>query len=176
MQELLFHPKVVHIPMALAVLMPLIAGGVVFAYLRGWLDHRTWMIVFLLQGVLLGSGLIAMNTGEREEERVEQVVAERHIDAHEDSADLFVWSSAILLALMAVPLLLREGEFRNAMVIFCALGTVVVFVLGYRTGEAGGRLVYEHGAANAYVGAAEDSALKQFEALEEYEYDVDSDE
>ena len=176
MQELLFHPKVVHIPIALAVLMPLIAGGVVFAYLRGWLDHRTWMIVFLLQGVLLGSGFVAMSTGEREEERVEQVVSERHIEAHEESAELFVWSSAILLALMAVSVALKEGELKTAVVIFCTLGTVVVAAFGYRTGEAGGRLVYEHGAADAYVDAAGESTSNRIEALEEYEDDVDSDE
>ncbi len=34
------------------------------------------------------------------------------------------------------------------------LGTLLVFGLGYRTGEAGGRLVYEHGAAQAYAGPA----------------------
>jgi hypothetical protein len=30
------------------------------------------------------------------------------------------------------------------------LGTVAVLGLGYRTGQAGGSLVYEHGAAQAY--------------------------
>jgi hypothetical protein len=33
------------------------------------------------------------------------------------------------------------------------LGTLLVLGLGYRTGQAGGSLVYQHGAAQAYFGA-----------------------
>ena len=36
MENLLFHPKVVHIPIALAGLMPLVAGGVLVAWWREW--------------------------------------------------------------------------------------------------------------------------------------------
>ena len=79
MDQLLFHPKVVHLPMALAVLMPLIAGGVLFAWWRGWLDRRTWVGVVLLQAILVGSAAVAMNTGEKEEDRVEEIVAHRQI-------------------------------------------------------------------------------------------------
>ena len=86
MDQLLFHPKVVHLPMALAVLMPLVTGGILVAWWRGWFDRRVWVVVLLLQGALAGSGAVAMNTGEKEEERVEQVVAETHIEAHEEAA------------------------------------------------------------------------------------------
>ena len=75
MDSLFFHPKVVHLPMALAILMPLITGGALFAWWRGWFDRRTWVAVVLLQAVLVGSGVAATKTGEREEDRVEQVVA-----------------------------------------------------------------------------------------------------
>ncbi len=156
--------------------MPLIAGGVIFAYLRGWLDRRAWVIVLLLQGAMCGTGLAAMYTGEAEEERVEQVVPERYVEAHEEAAELFLWASAIVLALMTVPLLLSEGELRNAVLIFSCVGSVVPLALGYRAGEAGGRLVYEHGAASAYVGQAEDSIGDRIQAIEEYEDDADSDE
>ena len=64
MDQLLFHPKVVHLPMALAVLMPFVAGGVAFAWWRGWFDRRVWVIVLLLQAALAGSGFVSMNTGE----------------------------------------------------------------------------------------------------------------
>jgi uncharacterized membrane protein len=94
MEQLLFHPKVVHLPMALAVLMPLIAGGGLFAIWRGWLDRRAWAGVVLFQAVLVGAGALAMNTGEREEHRVEKVVAEAQIEAHEEAAEVFVWGRA----------------------------------------------------------------------------------
>jgi len=151
MDQLLFHPRVVHLPMALAVLMPLIAGGVLFAWWRGWFRRRVWIVVLLLQAVLVGSGALAMNTGEREEERVEQAVAGEHIEAHEDAADAFVWASAAVLLLMAVPLVLPEGRARQAASVGAFLGTLIVFGLGYKVGDAGGRLVYQHGAAEAYV-------------------------
>jgi uncharacterized membrane protein len=176
MDQLLFHPRVVHLPIALAFLMPLIAGGVAGAYLRGWLDLRAWVIVVLLQGALLGSGLIALYTGGAEEERVEQIVPERHIESHEEAAELFLWASAVVLALMALPLALAEGELANAVVIFACLGSVVVLALGIRAGEAGGRLVYEHGAANAYLTPAGTLPDNRIQAIDEYEDDADSDE
>ena len=151
MDQLLFHPKVVHLPMALAVLMPLVTGGLLFAWWRGWFDRRIWFVVLLLQAVLVGSGALAMNTGEREEDRAEQIVGEERIDAHEEAAEIFVWASAGLFLLMTVPLVLREGRARQAVALGAFLGTLIVFGLGYRTGEAGGRLVYAHGAAQVYV-------------------------
>jgi len=151
MDQLLFHPRVVHLPIALSILMPLIAGGVLFAWWRGWFRRRVWVVVLLLQAALVGSGALAMNTGEREEERVEEVVAGEHIEAHEDAADAFVWAGAAVFLLMAVPLMLPEGRARQAASIVAFVGTLVVFALGYRVGDAGGRLVYQHGAAQAYV-------------------------
>jgi uncharacterized membrane protein len=157
MDQLLFHPKVVHLPMALAVLMPLVAGGASFAWWRGWFDRRVWVIVLLLQAALAGSGFVAMNTGEAEEDRVEEIVAERHIESHEEAAELFVWASAIVLVLMVLPLVLPEGRLRATTAVVAVLGSLLVFGLGFRTGEAGGRLVYEHGAAQAYVEGAGDA-------------------
>ena len=151
MDELLFHPKLVHLPVALAVLMPLVTGGVLLAWWRGWFDRRVWVLVFALQALLVGSGALAMNTGEKEEERVERVVAEEHIEAHEEAAEIFVWASGAVLLLMAVPLVLPNGRTRQALLLGGFFGTLIVFGLGYRAGEAGGRLVYQYGAAQVYM-------------------------
>ncbi len=151
MDELFFHPKLVHLPVALAVLMPLVTGGVLLAWRRGWFDRRVWVLVFALQAVLVGSGALAMNTGEREEERVERVVAEEHIETHEEAATVFVWASAAVLFLMAIPLVLPNGRTRQALLAGGMFGTLVVLGLGYTAGEAGGKLVYEYGAAQVYV-------------------------
>jgi hypothetical protein len=78
-------------------------------------------------------------------------VAGEHIEAHEDAADSFVWAGAAVLLLMAVPLMLPEGRARQAACVMALLGTLIVFGLGYEVGDAGGRLVYQHGAAEAYV-------------------------
>ena len=151
MDSFFFHPKVVHLPIALAILMPFITGGALFAWWKGWFDRRTWAAVLLLQAVLVGSGVVAMKTGEREEERVEQVVAERHIETHEEAAEAFVWASAVVLLFMGLPLALPDGRGRQAASLGALLGTLIVLGLGYRAGEAGGKLVYQHGAAQAYT-------------------------
>jgi hypothetical protein len=52
---------------------------------------------------------------------------------------------------MAGPLVLKNGNARQALSLVAFLGTLVVFGLGFRAGEAGGKLVYEHGAAQVYV-------------------------
>ena len=159
MDSLLFHPKVVHLPIALAILMPFITGGALFAWWKGWFDRRTWAAVLLLQAVLVGSSIVALNTGEREEDRVEQVVAERHIETHEEAAEVFVWASAVVLLLMGLPLVLPDGRGRQAASLGALLGTLLVFGLGYRVGEAGGKLVYQYGAAQAYATHAAGSTL-----------------
>jgi uncharacterized membrane protein len=175
MDQLLFHPKVVHLPIALAVLMPFVATGVALAWWRGWFDRRVWVIVLFLQAALVGSGLVAMKTGEEQEERVEQVVAEGHIEAHQEAAEIFVWASAVTLVLIALPLVLREGQLRQAVIAISCIATALVLAFGFRAGEAGGRLVYKYGAAQVYVEAAASEESERIHAIEEYEDEGDED-
>jgi hypothetical protein len=151
MDALLFHPKVVHIPMALGVLMPLIAGGLALAWWRGWLPWRAWLVAVGLQAVLLASGVVALRTGEAEEDRVERIVSESLIEAHEEAAEVFVWGSGAVLAMMLAAAAFNQKRSGLPIAAVATLGTLVVLGLGYRTGQAGGSLVYEHGAAQAYT-------------------------
>jgi uncharacterized membrane protein len=154
MQSLLFHPKLVHLPMALAILMPLVAFGLWLAWRRGWLPARTWLVATALQAILVGSGVLSLRSGEAEEETVEGIVGEAAIEAHEEAAELFVWASGGVLALMGVAWALSSRRAGPTIALAASVGTLVVFVLGYRTGQAGGELVYRHGAAQAYVDGA----------------------
>lgn len=150
MDSFLFHPKLVHIPIALAVLMPLITGGLLLAWWRKWLPARSWVIAVALQAVLVGSGILALRSGEAEAERVERVVAERFIEEHEEAAEAFVWASGGVLAVMLLGLALSSRRSGPVAATVATVGTLVVLGLGYRTGQAGGDLVYRHGAAQAY--------------------------
>lgn len=152
MDALLFHPKLVHLPMALGVLMPLLAGGILFAWWRKWLPARAWIMAVALQAVLLGSGVLALQSGEAEEDRVERIVAERVLEAHESAAQAFVWASGAVLGVMVLALALSSRRAGPAVAVAATAGTLVVLGLGVRTGQAGGALVYQHGAAQAYVG------------------------
>lgn len=152
MDSIMFHPKVVHIPIALAALMPLLAAGLVLAWRQQWLPRRAWWIAALLQAVLVGSALLALQTGEAEEERVERVVAERYLEAHEEAAQAFVWSAGVTLAVMLAGAIVPAPGAGFVAAVVSTIASLVVLGLGYRTGQMGGALVYEHGAASAYVG------------------------
>lgn len=154
MDALFFHPKLVHIPMALAVLMPLVAGGLALAWWRSWLPRRVWWIVVALQAVLVAFGIAALRSGEADEERVERVVVESLIEAHEAWAQAFVVAGAAVLAAMAFAALLKSNRGAIATAALSTLGTLAVCLLGYKTGQAGGELVYTHGAAQAYTHTA----------------------
>ena len=148
------HPQLVHVPIALAVLMPLVAGGLLVAWWQGWLPRRTWLVAVELQGVLVGAGLLALRSGEGDEERVETVVAESAIEAHEEAASIFVGATAVVLVLAAAGAALRGERAARMMAAAATVATLAVLALGYRVGEAGGRLVYQHGAASVYARGA----------------------
>jgi hypothetical protein len=154
MDTLLFHPKLVHIPVALGVLMPVISGGLLLAWWRNWLPHRGWFLAIGLQAILLGSGLLALRSGEADEDRVEKIVDEQFIERHEEAAETFVAASAAVLVVMLLAGALGKRRAGAPLAAVATLGTVLVLGLGYRTGQAGGELVYQHGAGQAYPAPA----------------------
>ncbi len=147
----LLHPKIVHVPIALAVLMPLLSFGVLLAWWRSWLPRRTWIIAAALQGVLVAASFAALQTGEVDEEVVEAVVAEQFLDAHEEAAELFMWIAAIALLFYVGAAAIKNERVARGLGALSVLASLVVFAQGYRVGEAGGALVYEHGAAGAFT-------------------------
>lgn len=153
MNDLFFHPKLVHLPMALAVLVPLFAGGLALAWWRGWLPRRAWWVAVALQALLFASAVAATQSGERDEERVERVVGDGPIEAHEEAAERFTAAAGVTAVLMVLGGLLgpRLAPFAVGLGL---LGSLAGLGLGVRTGAAGGELVYVHGAAAAHVGAA----------------------
>ncbi len=130
MEPLLFHPKLVHLPMALGVLMPLLAGGLLVAWFTRWLPGKVWLVAVVFQGVLVASGGLALRSGEAEEERVERVVAETLIEEHEEAAQAFVAVGTGVFALMALALFLSSKRAGLPVAAVATVGTVVVFGLG----------------------------------------------
>lgn len=151
MQDVPLHPAIVHVPIGLAVVMPLVTAGLALALSRGWLPKRAWAVAVALQALVVAGGFVAMETGEDEEETVEAVVAERLIEEHEERAELFLWSAGITLAVSAVGLAVGPQTVASiALATTVAAG--VTLALGYRVGHSGGELVFKHGAASAYSG------------------------
>lgn len=154
MNGLPLHPAVVHLPVALAALMPLIAAGFAWALWTGRVRLRAWTAVVALQALLVAGGLVAMKTGEGEEDRVEAMVQKGAIHLHEEYAEQFIWAAGAGLALAALVLAGRKSHVSNALAGTFVVATLGVAGMAVRVGHAGGQLVYAHGAASVYVSGA----------------------
>ncbi|MDP2054865.1 MAG: hypothetical protein Q8L75_14600 [Acidobacteriota bacterium] len=151
MNSLPLHPAIVHFPLGVAMLMPFIAAGFAWALWTRRAGRAAWIAVVVLQAALLGSSLVAINTGANDEERVERVVQASAIEAHEEAAEQFAWASGVTLLLAAVVLVFRRRELAGPLTAAVVIATIAVAGLGLRVGHAGGQLVYVHGAAAAYA-------------------------
>jgi len=145
------HPAIVHLPIALAVILPVFALAGLLAIRSGWLPIRAWSAVVVLAALLVGGSWAALETGEHEEETVERVVAERLIEAHEEAAELFSVLALVVFAATAAGL--RGGRVGEAARITAFVLMLGLLVAGARVGHLGGELVYTHGAAGAYLDA-----------------------
>lgn len=145
------HPAVVHLPIALTLLLPPFALGALWMIRRGARPLRAWGLASALFAALTLSSWVAVESGEQAGERVERVVDEAPLDAHEEAAEAFLTISAIVLGIALVGL--RDGRIGQAARLLGTAGAVVLLGMGWRVGHSGGALVYEHGAASAYTGA-----------------------
>jgi hypothetical protein len=153
------HPAVVHFPIVFAVLLPLAALGALWAIRKGSAPVRAWAFPMALAVGLTGSAWVALQTGEAEEERVEAFVAEAAIHEHEEAAERFLLVAGVVTLVAGAGLL--TGVFGSAARIVATAGTVGVLLAGVQVGRAGGELVYEHGAAQAYVNDAATPAFME---------------
>ena len=171
MTSLPLHPAIVHLPLGLAFVIPALAAGFAWALWRGRVRPRgAWVAVVALQAVLLGGGFLAMNTGEREEARVERVVPDTAIERHEEYAEQFMWAVGLTLVAAVLVLAFRQPALVRAMAAVTVGGSLVVAAAAIRVGHAGGQLVYTHNAGAAYAATdqqtmrgAEPSAVEQRE-------------
>jgi uncharacterized membrane protein len=153
MDELL-HPFIVHLPLGLAILAPLLILLLAVLDGKGKLTPSAWLVVLLVQVLITAGSLAALKSGEGEEELVERSVPEAALHQHEEAAELFLWSGVAGLVLAAV-MVLPLGAGLRRVVPFLLLGlSLVTLALGLRTGKAGGELVYQHQAGAARAGLA----------------------
>lgn len=151
MSDIPLHAGIVHLPLGLSLVTPLLAGMGLVGWWRGWLPRQSWSLIVASQSVLVASAFIAMQTGETEEEIVEAVVSHDLIHEHEELAETFSYTSLVALLLMGGALAVRREDYAR----YVGLGGTVLGIaaagMGMAAGHEGGELVYEHGAANAYL-------------------------
>jgi len=148
----LLHPFIVHLPLGLAMLAPLLVLLLAVLDGKGKLTPSAWLAVLLVHVLLTAGSLAALRSGEAEEELVERAVPGAALHQHEEAAELFLWSGVAGLVLATV-MVLPLGPGLRRVVPFLLLGlSLVTLALGLRTGKAGGELVYRHQAAAARAG------------------------
>lgn len=143
------HPAIVHLPIALSILLPFFAVGALVAIRRGARPIKAWGVTTALFAALTLSSWAAVETGEQQTERVEQVIAEAPIETHEEAAEAFLLFSLGVLAVAAVGL--TSGKIGTVARVAGTVGALALVGAGYQVGHSGGKLVYQYGAASAYT-------------------------
>jgi hypothetical protein len=150
MNALPLHPAVVHVPLGLALVMPVLLAALVWAIVTGRLPPRAWLLGLLLQGVVVGAAVVALRTGEQDEERVEGRAGEAQVEAHERAARTFTFATGGTFIAAALGLALRG---RPRPFLAAGLGTVALSLamlgFGIQAGHRGGLLVHGGGGVNA---------------------------
>ncbi|HEX5581894.1 MAG TPA: DUF2231 domain-containing protein [Gemmatimonadaceae bacterium] len=143
------HPLVVHFPVVLTVLLPISALIALWAIRKGTTPRKAWALPLAMAAALAVSAWVATETGEQEEDRVEQVVVKRAIHEHEEAGErLLVLSGALVLVAAAGLLPRTMGQAARILTTAGAVGLVAAAV---QVGHSGGELVYRYGAASAYT-------------------------
>lgn len=169
MGEVPLHPAVVHVPLGLAVVIPLLALWALVGSWRGNGASR-WGVIAFLQVLVVAVGFYAMSLGKQEEEHVERVVPEHAIEEHEEAGERFVWSGVAALVFSVVTMSTRHRATRWIAVAAVA-AAVVTAGLGALTGKLGGELVYVHGAASVHAKAPPGAIPDSGGTHEEHEND-----
>lgn len=145
MSSLPLHPAFVHVPLGLAMILPVVAIALAIAVWKGKLPRTVLAVVTGLQLLLVVSGFVATSLGHREEKQAALVTPHDAIEEHEEAAEGFVWVAVGVLVVSMLPLFVaarHAPKFAAAV----AVGTLVVAGLALNVGEKGGRLVFQHGA------------------------------
>jgi len=142
------HPLVVHFPIVLAVLLPISAGVALWAVRKGATPRKAWAVPVAVAAALTLSAWVATQTGQAQEDRVEDVVPRSALHGHEESAERLLVLSGVLLLVAAGGL--ARGNVGRAARYVAAVGTLGLVAAAVQVGHSGGALVYRHNAASAY--------------------------
>jgi formate hydrogenlyase subunit 3/multisubunit Na+/H+ antiporter MnhD subunit len=150
------HPALVHLPLGLAMLLPLLGVAALIALWRSPAQRHLWIAYTVGAVLMAGSAYAGLQTGEDEEEIVESVVSKTLIHEHEELAELFMILAAVVAVLALLTLIAQSKKPSATMVLggLAVLVSVAALVQGLRTGHAGGELVYVHNAGAAYLNGA----------------------
>ena len=148
------HPALVHVPVGLALVLPVVVVGLAVARWREWVRPRSWSVVVLLQAIVVVGALLALQTGESLEEHGERMAGEAAVEAHEEAGDILAGASALGLLLFASVFLARSPRPLAALLTSSVAASLLLAALTAWTGHLGGQIT--HG---THVAAAGDNPV-----------------
>jgi len=151
MPTLPLHPSIVHLPLGLALVVPVVAAGAAMALWWGWNGRRLLGLLVALQSVVVVGGHLAARLGSHDARQVEAVLGPEQADLHEGRAETFLLAATVLL-MGAVACWAGPPRIKLPVAALVAAGSLVVAVLAIRTGEAGGALSARYRAARVFHG------------------------
>ena len=172
MFELPLHPVVVHFPIVLGMLLPFAALIFWWAIKEDHLHLKAWILVAALALGYGVSSYVAVEMGEEDEEKVEEVVSEKVIEEHEEAGELILWVSGSLFLFSLAGLYRKNLHTVRLAVAILAFVAVVPLV---DAGHTGGKLVYQYGAANAHLPAKQQAMLEPGRFILKSDEDKDKD-
>lgn len=168
MFDIPLHPIVVHFPIVLAILLPIAAFAALAIGYRQDKGRKFWVGVVSLNIFLVGSSFMAVQTGEKDEEKVEEVlISEAPLESHAEKAEFFLKMTGAVLVICAL------GLAPGALGLYGrGIGTLASLILVYlivQVGHTGGQLIYKHGAAAAFTtnSSLKDGAIPALNPKEE---------
>lgn len=150
------HPFFAHIPLVLALFMPVVLWTTIILIARRKIGAQSWWVPVVIQAVIVVFAYIALSSGENEEDLVAQFIPKRFISQHENMAEVFSGLSVLLLGVVMVVNFVNEKVAKKLRVI-AALFSFVPLGMGLYVGRLGGEIAYAHGGAEAYYGVNENS-------------------
>lgn len=162
------HPFFVHLPIAIAILLPFFIGGSIWFYRKNEENaNQIWYFAAISLVIMSIFTIFSVISGEVAEEILEKLINEEAIEKHEEIAELF---AMVVYAVTGLSLFLFifKGKLRqNFLYALFALSLGVLGMALY-TGKTGGAVGHEAGGASKLHQAIKDAG-GDWKSLEEHE-------
>lgn len=142
MVNLPLHDLLIHFPLVLGVLIPIIALQVVIGIEFGWLDENSWLIMPLLGLLYAILGTVAGGFSDAELEVLRQHISGDALSRHAKLSELVPLTAAIVCILAPLPVVLTDKrKMRIIFLLVSGLGVWPVVTVAMSHAD----LIYRHG-------------------------------
>ena len=157
MLETPLHSALVHVPLGLTVLAPIILTGL-FLYRKAEMAKKTWIFIILTQFIGAESAILAKEYAEQDEHIVESAISEQIIEEDEERAETFTSALIATLAISILAFFIKKENYSFYFFSLTLFFQILVVGLGHQVGSSGGELVYKYGATKTFI---EKSTIKK---------------